>query len=155
MPVGSFDFEDIASALATAFGAITAPSGYTDLPLTGATHQLPDNPIQTPICLVFPFRSPVELNYPAGYRRTGLLTWPVRFLFSKNEPLPQRMSRLYQWAQQVYATYPVSSSIDLGLGAYVQYALVASVGISTFVYGEIEYNTIELLVVTSLGEGLT
>jgi hypothetical protein len=149
---GTLDFADIAAALATRFGALTPPTGQGAI--RSSTHLLPENITDLPCVLVFPFRPDAGFSYDP-YSRTGLLTWPVRFFFDRS-PLPQRMGDLYQWLQSLYDVFPVSTSIDLGLGAYVRYATVTAAFITRFEYPTgTEYPVIQLDVLTHVGEPLS
>lgn len=150
--MGTIDFADIAAALASRFGALTPPTGLAAI--RSATHLLPENITELPCVLVFPFRADTSFSYDP-YSRTGMLTFPVRFFFDKT-PLPQRMADLYQWLQTLYDVYPVSSSIDLGLGAYVRYSAVTAAFMTTFEYPTgTEYPVIQVDVLVHAGEPLS
>lgn len=151
MSSGVFDFAAIASALATQFGATVAPAGLTAI--KSATYLMPETVPPTPCVLVFPF-DPTDFQYDPGRRNTTLV-WPVRFIYDMARDLPHRTADLYAWLNVLYATYPVASSIDLGLGGYVTHAVVASVAIVRLEYPVgASWPCVEVRVATHLTEHL-
>jgi hypothetical protein len=140
----------IASAVADRFApsAITPPSGYTD-PGT-ATHLMPNAITTLPTCVVFPPEG--DFSYQA-FKRTGDLTFPVRWYVGDASDLPRATQAMYDWAgvllDQLEAQY------DLDQGPAVTHAYVTAYRFGRLPYADREYTGIELTVVAHVQEAFT
>ena len=151
---GTVDFGAIAAALATEFGAVSAPGSLPGI--ASSTAELPENIATTPCVLVFPFEE-TDWQYEPS-QREGLFTWPVRFIYDMAKDLPRRTADLYDWLGVLYAVYPVNTNITLGLPGYVRDTTVRSAGIIRLQYpagSDTVWPCIEVRVDTLLGEPIT
>lgn len=137
------DVAAIASAIATRFSAstITPPSGYADVALS--THELPNAIASLPTTLVFP---PVGAFAYGPGRRTGDLTFPVRFYVEQAADRPRATAALYAW--QSVLMDQLEGDFDLGQSGagHVTHAVIDGVSAGNLSYGGLEYVGLEFSV---------
>lgn len=140
----------IASAIAGRFAAaaISPPSGYTD-PGT-AVYQLPNAIASTPTAVVFPPEG--EFSY-AAFKRSGNLTFPVRWYIAETADLPRATRAMYDWAGTLLDQ--LEAQFDLDLSPTVTHAVVDGVRFGKLEYADKEYTGIELSVLVHTEEAFT
>lgn len=137
------DVAAIASAIALRFDAstITPPSGYSDVAF--ATHKLPNAITSLPTALVFPPTG--SFAYGPG-RRTGDLSFPVRFYVEQAADRPRATAALYAW--QSVLMDQLEGDFDLGQSGsgHVTHAVIDTVSAGSLGYGGADYVGLEFSV---------
>lgn len=138
----------IASNLASRFGAVSAPSGYSAL--RSSSFELPDQIGATPCVLVYP---PEEtLSYPPSSRHS-LQEWRVVYYLARVKDAKRQMTDLYRWADALIPQLDASVSLDLSPEVMLADVTGARTGPTT--YAEETFDALELSVVVNAQEAVT
>jgi hypothetical protein len=146
----AFDFNAIASAIATRFSSanVTAPSSETNV--RASTSALPQAISVEPTVLVYP--PEITLAYTAGTRH-GVAEFPVRFYLQQIRDNGRNATLVNKWLGSLYAQ--LEGQVHLGLSGYVAQAVVSAITPGDLTYGGITYLGLEFTVTVSLWEGLS
>lgn len=138
----------IASSLASRFGQVTPPTGYSTL--RSSTYELPDQIGATPCVLVFPPEE--QFSYPPSMR-SSLQDWTVRFYIARTQDQKRQVSDLYRWADALIPQ--LDGLVHLALSASVNTADVAGARTGPIVYANETFDGIELSVLVNAQEAVT
>jgi hypothetical protein len=132
------DFNAVASAIATRFGAATAPSGETAIRLASAT--LPNQIPAEPVVLVYP---PTTLDFTYNGGVTSIVaTYPVRFFLWRTRDKGRNAVLINKWLGALYRQ--LAGQAHLGLSSYVNDARIESMGAASLSYGGEEFDGITI-----------
>lgn len=144
------DVQAIAQALAARFAPanVTPPSGLQNIRVS--TEYLPDFIASPPTVLVFP---PEEtFAYTPGSRQS-VQDWPIRFYEAQVTGPGRTVDRLYRWRSVLIGQ--LLGQTQLGESADgVAWAAIVSARIGTLVYGDVEFQGIEMVARVRLAEGI-
>lgn len=140
---------DIASAIATRYSGITAPSGYDAI--ATSTHLLPGAISTTPTVLVFPPTS--TIHYEPGALMTSEVLFPVRCYFAEKSGPEQEAAILHAWYGLLLAR--LVGQFTLGLSPTVEWARVTESRAGTLTYAGIDYVGVELTVNVLVQEAIS
>lgn len=144
------DMLAIAQALAARYAPanVTPPTGLDNIRLS--THELPPQ-IFLPTVLVFPPEE--QFAYTPGSRQ-AVQDWPIRFYETQVTGPERAVERLYRWRPILIAQLLPNSQLGQSGSGGVAMATIVGDRIGTLVYGENEYQGIEMVARVRLAEGI-
>lgn len=145
------DMQAIAQALAARYAPanVTAPSGLQNIRLS--TERLPDVLSMPPAVLVFPPEE--EFSYTPGSRQS-VQDWPIRFYHEEVSGPGRTVENLYLWRPVLIGQLLPNSQLGQSGSGGVAMATIVAARIGTLVYGDIQFQGIEMVARVRLAEGI-
>lgn len=144
------DVQAIAQALAARYAPanVTPPSGLTNIRV--ATEALPELVNAPPTVLVFPPEE--QFAYTPGSRQS-VQDWPIRFYLARVNTPARAVTALYRWRSVLIGQLLPNSQLGESADGVV-FGVIVAARIGTLVYGEVEFEGIEMVARVRLAEGI-